>query len=237
MRKAHNTTALSLTLAGLLALAAKVGLAQHAPYNPEINPDNFTTKIDNPFYPLKPGKVYTYQGVTDEGQEINTVEVTHSVKVIMGVTCREVIDTVYTNGEVTELTRDWFAQDTLGNVWYFGEDVKEYSGGQLVGTAGSWLAGVDGGLPGIVMEADPQVGDQYRQEYLKHVAEDMAEVLSLDGEAAVLAGTFTGCVVTKDFSPLERRVIENKWYARDIGLVKSMNVKGGTDISELVSVK
>ncbi len=107
----------------------------------------------------------------------------------------------------------------------------------VVGTAGSWLAGVNGGLPGIVMEADPQVGDLYRQEYLQGVAEDMAEVLSLDGTAAVPYGTFTGCVVTKDFSPLERKVVENKWYARGIGLVKSMNVKGGTDISELVSVK
>ncbi len=105
-------------------------------------------------------------------------------------------------------------------------------------TARSWLAGVNGGLPGIVMEADPQVGDLYRQEYLKGVAEDMAEVLSLDGIAEVPygAGTYTGCVVTKDFSPLERRVIENKWYARGIGLVKSMNVKGGLDTSELISV-
>ncbi len=96
---------------------------------------------------------------------------------------------------------------------------------------------MDGGLPGIVMEADPQVGDLYRQEYLKRVAEDMAEVLSLDGIATVPYGTFTGCVVTKDFSPLERRVVENKWYARGIGLVKSMNVKGGIDTSELISVK
>ena len=237
MRNAATTTAVSLTLAGLMALVAGVGLAQQAPYNPEIDPANFTTKIDNPFYPLKRGKVYTDQGVTDAGQEVNTVEVTHSERVIMGVTCVEVIDTVFTNGELTELTHDWFAQDTQGNVWYFGEDVKEYSSGVVVSTAGSWLAGVDGGLPGIVMEANPQVGDQYRQEYLKHVAEDMAEVLSLDGNATVPAGTFTGCVVTKDFSPLERKVIENKWFARGIGLVKSMNVKGGTDTSELVSVR
>ena len=236
MRRTPTTTAASLILAGIGTLVAGIGLAQQGQYNPSIDPANFTTKIDNPFYPLKPGRVYTYQGVTDAGQEINTVEVTHDTRVIMGVTCREVIDDVYTNGELTEHTLDWFAQDLQGNVWYFGEDVKEYSGGVVVSTSGSWLAGVDGGLPGIVMEANPQVGDQYRQEYLKHVAEDLAEVLSLDGSATVLAGTFTGCVVTKDFSPLERRVIENKWYARDIGLVKSMNVKGGTDISELVSV-
>ena len=237
MRRAPTKTAISLTLAGLVALVGGVGLAQSGPYNPEIDPANFTTKIDNPFYPLKPGKVYTYQGVTDAGQELNTVEVTHSTRVLMGVTCVEVIDTVLTNGELEERTHDWFAQDKRGNVWYFGEDVKEYANGVVVSTAGSWLAGVNGGLPGIVMEANPQVGDQYRQEYLKGVAQDVAEVLNLDGIATVPAGAFTGCVVTKDFSQLERKVIENKWFARDIGLVKSMNVKGGTDTAELVSVR
>ena len=237
MRRSPITPAVSLTLTILGVLVCGIGRAQSGPYNPRIDPANFTTRIDNPFYPLKPGRVYTYQGVTDAGQERNTVEVTHSTRVLMGVTCVEVIDTVFTNGVLEELTHDWFAQDKQGNVWYFGEDVKEYVNGVVVSTAGSWLAGVDGGLPGIVMEADPQVGDQYRQEYRKGVAQDVAEVISLDGSATVPAGTFTGCVVTKDFSQLERKVIENKWFARGIGLVKSTNVKGGTDFSELVSVK
>ena len=237
MPKALAATGMSFMLAGIVVLVCGAGLTQDGQYNPQIDPANFTTKIDNPFYPLKPGKTYTYQGVTDAGQELNTVEVTHSTRVLMGVTCVEVIDTVFTNGELEELTHDWFAQDSQGNVWYFGEDVKEYVNGVVVSTEGSWLAGVDGGLPGIVMEASPQVGDQYRQEYLKGVAQDVAEVLSLDGSAAVPAGTFTGCVVTKDFSQLERKVTENKWFARGIGLVKSMNVKGGTDTAELVSVR
>ncbi|HYK92024.1 MAG TPA: hypothetical protein VE398_24870 [Acidobacteriota bacterium] len=224
-------------LAPLLVLVCGVGLAQRAPYNPVIVPDDFTTKIDNPFYPLRRGTTYTYAGVSDAGNELNTVEVTHSTRVLMGVTCVEVIDTVFVNGALEELTHDWFAQDEQGNVWYFGEDARQFLNGQQVGTEGSWLAGVNGGLPGIVMEANPQVGDLYRQEYLKGVAEDMAEVLSLQGSVSVPYGSFTNCVVTKDFSPLERKVIENKWYARGIGLVKSMNVKGGIDTSELVSVK
>lgn len=237
MRRAQIIVAVVFILAMLTILNGGVGFAGNEPYNPVIDPDNFTTKIDNPFFPLKPGTIYTYKGVTDAGEELNTVEVTHSTRVLMGVTCVEVIDTVFVDGALEELTHDWYAQDLEGNVWYFGEDARQYSNGQLVGTAGSWLAGVNGGLPGIVMEAHPQVGDVYRQEYLKRVAEDMAEVLSLDGEANVPYGTFTGCVVTKDFSPLERRFVENKWYARGIGLVKSMMVKGGTDVSELVSIK
>jgi len=237
MRRFGIIAAVSPVFAVLLAVAFTLAQAQHAPYNPAIDPEDFTTKIDNPYYPLKPGKIYTYQGVTDAGQELNTVEVTHSTRVLMGVTCLEVIDTVFLEGTLEELTHDWFAQDKQGNVWYFGEDARQFSNGQQVGTEGSWLAGVNGGLPGIVMEANPQVGDLYRQEYLKGVAEDMAEVLSLDGTASVPFGTFTDCVVTKDFSPLEKKVVENKWFAKGIGLVRSMNVKGGIDTSELVSVK
>jgi hypothetical protein len=237
MRRVYTIAVVTFILAIFVVLVGDVGLAKNKPYNPVIDPANFTTKIDNPFYPLKPGTTYTYKGLTDAGEELNTVEVTHSTRVLMGVTCVEVIDTVFVNGALEELTHDWYAQDLEGNVWYFGEDAKQYSNGVLVDTAGSWLAGVDGGLPGIVMEADPEVGDLYRQEYLRRVAEDMAEVLSLDGVANVPYGTFTGCIVTKDFSPLERRVVENKWYARSIGFVKSVTVKGGHDISELVSVK
>jgi hypothetical protein len=237
MRRVYTIAVVAFILAIFVVLVGDVGLAKNKPYNPVIDPANFTTKIDNPFYPLKPGTTYTYKGLTDAGEELNTVEVTHSTRVLMGVTCVEVIDTVFVNGALEELTHDWYAQDLEGNVWYFGEDAKQYSNGVLVDTAGSWLAGVDGGLPGIVMEADPEVGDLYRQEYLRRVAEDMAEVLSLDGVANVPYGTFTGCIVTKDFSPLERRVVENKWYARGIGFVKSVTVKGGHDISELVSVK
>lgn len=215
-------------LAFVLALTLPVLADSSGKYNPVIDPANFRTKINNPFYPLKPGTIYTYSGVTDVGEELNTVEVTHSTRVLMGVTCVEVIDTVFVNGALEELTHDWYAQDLEGNVWYFGEDAKQYSNGVLVGTAGSWLAGVNGGLPGIVMEAEPQIGDLYRQEYLRRVAEDMAEVPY---------GTFTDCVITKDFSPLERKAVENKWYARGIGLVKSMTVKGGLDTSELVSIE
>ena len=155
----------------------------------------------------------------------------------MGVTCVEAIDTVFVNGTLEELTRDWYAQDEQGNVWYFGEDAKRFENGVLVGTAGSWLAGVNGELPGILMEADPRVGDLYRQECLKGVAEDMAEILSLDGIVSVPYGSFAGSVVTKDFSPLERESVQNKWYARGVGLVKSMDIRGGLDTTDLLSVK
>src|SRR5258706_6567789 len=100
-----------------------------------------------------------------------------------------------TDGTVLEDTYDYFAQDQAGNVWYFGEDTKAYSG-KDVSTLGSWLTGVNCAKPGIVMEADPKVGDSYRQEYLPGEAEDMGEIVSLDETITVPYGTFDHCVET-----------------------------------------
>lgn len=228
---------LILAMSVILAALGGSGAAESKKYNPVIIPGNFSTTIDNPFFPLIPGTIFTYKGPTEEGEETDVVEVTHSTRVIMGVTCVEVLDSVFLNGCLSEQTLDWYAQDNLGNVWYFGEDTKEFVNGVIVSTAGSWLAGVDGGLPGMVMEADPQVGDTYREEYLKKVAEDMATVLSLNGTAQVPYGSFTDCLVTGNFTRLEKKVVENKWYARGIGMVRSELVQGGLEISELVSIK
>jgi hypothetical protein len=173
----------SIVVAGLVGavLAAWIhgGESIRAATPPVIDPANYVAKIDNPFNPLKPHSTYTYTGVTADGQERDTVEVTSQTKVIMGVTCVVVLDTAFVNGELSELTYDFFAQDKQGNVWYFGEDTKEYSGGVVVSTEGTWEAGVNGALPGIVMEAHPQIGDVYQQENAKRVAQDTAEVLKI----------------------------------------------------------
>jgi hypothetical protein len=205
-------------------------------YRPVIDPANFTAQIDNPLFPLSPRTSYTYRGMTDQGEELDTVEVTRQTRVVMGVTCVVVHDTAFVNGALAEDTFDYFAQDKQGNVWYFGEDTKEYQNGVVVSTEGSWEAGVDGAQPGIVMEAHPQVGDVYRQEFSKKVALDMAEVLSTAETVTVPFGTFAGCLMTKDFSRLDKKVVEYKWYAPGVGFVKSTTVQGGTDTSELVNV-
>ena len=236
MKSPRALAVLSVAVSIVIFTLSPVVLAKNAPYNPVIDPDDFTSRIDNPFFPLKPGTIYTYEGMTDAGPELNTVEVTHSTRVIMGVPCVEVIDTVLVGGVLEELTLDWYAQDEDGNVWYFGEDSRQYSGGVQVGTEGSWVAGVGGALPGITMEAHPRVGDIYRQEYLRRVAEDMAEVLSLSGSVAVPYDLFDECVVTKDYSPLDRKSIENKWYARGVGCVRSKaKTPDGPEVSVLVT--
>jgi hypothetical protein len=206
-------------------------------YNPKIDPAEFTTEIDNPFMPLRPGTRWVYKGVGDEGEtERNVVEVTDETKKVMGVTVVVVRDTVSVDGKVAEDTLDWFAQDADGNVWYFGEDTREIEDGKTVSTEGSWEAGVNGALPGIAMEADPQVGDTYRQEYYKGEAEDTGEVLSLDEQVSVPYGSYDGVLKTEDLNPFEPKIVENKYYAKGVGFVMEETVKGGSERTELVQV-
>ena len=206
-------------------------------YEPDIDPASFTTTIDNPYLPFERGNRWRYEGVDDEGEkETIVVEVTRETKVVMGVRCVVVRDTVRVGDELVEDTYDWYAQDADGNVWYFGEDTKEYEDGEVASTEGSWQAGVDGAQPGIVMLADPKVGDEYQQEFLEGEAEDRGEVLRFLERLEVAAGAFTDIVVTKDFTPLEPDVVEHKYFARGIGLVREETVEGGSDRADLVEV-
>jgi len=202
----------------------------------KINPADFSSVINNQYFTLTPGTTFIYQGKTGGGNETNEVYVSHQTKKILGVTCIEVRDRVTIDNELAEETFDWYAQDKNGNVWYFGEAAKEYKKGAVIGTKGSWEAGVGGAEPGIIMEAKPKIGDSYRQEYYKGEAEDMAEVLSLSESATVPYGSFQNCLKTKDFSQLEPSVIENKYYAPGVGMVLSVMIKGGSDRLELVSI-
>jgi hypothetical protein len=163
----------------------------------------------------------------------NVITVTRDTKVIRGVRCVAVRDTVTREGRVAEDTYDYFAQDDRGNVWYFGEATRETSASGKVSTKGSWEAGIRGALPGLIMPADPRPGQPYRQEYAPGEAEDMGQVVARDETVKVPAGTFADCVKTREWSKIERGT-ENKWYAKGVGFVRSESPEGG--VSELVSV-
>jgi hypothetical protein len=145
----------------------------------------------------------------------------------MGVRCLVIRDVVTSNTELVEKTVDWYAQDKAGNVWYFGEQTAEYKNGAVTSTAGTWEAGVDGALPGIVMKAAPKVGDAYRQEYRPGVAEDFAQVLKIDGTTSTPAGSWTGVVVTRDTDLLDVSKDEQKSYAPGVGFVGSDGMVNG----------
>jgi hypothetical protein len=209
-------------------------------YDPEIDPDDFVDIDDiianpNPYYPLTPGTCRVYEAETEEGTEVIEVCVTDDVREILGVNCVVVRDTVTLDGELIEDTFDWFAQDTEGNVWYFGELSMEFEDGELVSLEGSWEAGEDGAKPGIIMWANPQVGDVFRQEFFLGEAEDMGEILALDQAVTVPYGSFQNCVMTKDYTPIEPDVEENKYYAQGVGVVLEVDVESGERV-ELIDV-
>jgi hypothetical protein len=201
----------------------------------ELDPADFTGPIDNPYWPMAPGSKWVYNEIDADGTELVVeVTVTNETKTILGIDAVVVHDVVTEDGEVKEDTFDWYAQDDDGNVWYLGEDTKEYEGGEVVSTEGSWEAGVDGAQPGVIMPAEPYVGLIYRQEYLEGEAEDHAEVLSLDEHVEVPFGTFDNVLQTKDYTPLEPGLVEHKFYAQGVGPVLAEIVSGGTGREELV---
>jgi hypothetical protein len=207
-------------------------------YDPVIDPANFVAVIDNPLNPLIPGTTFIYEGPGDTGFEHDEVTVTDKTREILGVTCVEVHDVVTVDGELEEDTLDWFAQDKDGNVWYFGENTRSFADGLVVSIEGSFIAGEDGAKPGIIMEAHPQVGDVYRQEFLLGEAEDLGEVLDLNATVTVPAfpDPLAGCLETRDFSPLEPGADEHKFYAPGKGNVLTIDIPTGNRL-ELKEIK
>jgi hypothetical protein len=216
-----------------LGACSKLGAAR---YHPSIDPANFVAKIDNPFFPLVPGTTFVYEGQTPDGLEHDEFAVTHNTRAILGVTCTEVHDTVTTNGVLTEDTLDWFAQDTTGNVWYFGENTHELADGLISTIEGTFRGGIDDAQPGIVMEAHPAIGDFYRQEFDLGNAEDFAEVVGLSASVTVPYGSFTNCLDTRETTPLEPDLHEHKFYAAGIGNVLETDEDTGAR-TELIAVK
>ncbi len=203
----------------------------------KLDPADFTTNIDNPYLPMSPGNKWVYRETGAGGPELRVeVTVTDRTRMIAnGIQARVVHDVVTENGQLVEVTDDWYAQDSAGNVWYLGEDTAEYENGKVKTRSGSFEAGVDGAQPGIIMPANPQDGMAYRQEYYEGEAEDRAEVLSTDEQVETPFGHFEGALMTKDLVPLEPKVSEYKLYARDVGPVLTVKTSGGSGREELVS--
>lgn len=203
------------------------------PYAPAVDAANFSDPQPNPYFPLEPGVMSVFEG----GDERVEVTVTGQTRVILGITATVITDQVFVGGELVEDTVDWYATDNFGNVWYLGEETAEYENGEVVTTAGSWEAGVDDAEPGIIMLADPQIGDAYRQEFYAGEAEDVAEIYALDQTVTVPAGSYEGVLVTEDWSLLDPDVRERKWYAPGIGVVFEGIVAGGSGTLSLVEIR
>jgi hypothetical protein len=217
--------------------AAAAGALPHGGEPFALDPANFTTEIDNPYWPMKPGTRWKYREIDADGDPLDVVVVVtnDTKKLANGITGRVVRDTVSQDGEIVEDTFDWYAQDRDGNIWYLGEDTAEFDQGVVVTKDGSWEAGVDNALPGVALPANPQPGMKYRQEYYAGHAEDNGEVLSVTEETEVPFGKFTEVLMTKDTSAIDTTLVENKFYAKGVGPVQTVDLTGGGH-EELISV-
>jgi hypothetical protein len=221
---------------GAAARPAPPSWLLHGAYEPSIEPANFVSKIDNPYFPLLPGTAFHYKGYSGDTAQTDDMVVTHQTKQILGITCTVVRDTVSEQGKAVERTFDWYAQDKHGNVWYMGEDSLELKNGRLVRASDSWKSGVNGGKPGIIMEGRPKAGDVYRQEYYPPGgALDQARVLGTAPTVKVPAGTYRHSLDTVEYSPVEPQ-LEKKFYARGVGEVQEQVIRGGHERFQLVRV-
>jgi hypothetical protein len=202
----------------------------------ELDPADFTTRIDNRYWPMKPGSRWVYRETDSEGtvQRVVVTVLRKTKRIANGIEARVVHDVVSEGGEPVEDTFDWYAQDSAGNIWYMGEDTTEYENGKPVSTEGSFEAGVDGAQAGVVVPAKPEPGLTYRQEYYAGQAEDQGEIIGVDKQAEVPFGHFTNVLMTEDTNPLEPKVLEFKFYAPGVGPVLAVSVSGGSDREELL---
>jgi hypothetical protein len=206
-------------------------------YEPMLDPYNFVSVIDNPYFPLPVGRVLVYRGVRDGRKQTDTVTVTNQTKVLEGITGTTVTDVAKTpGGRLLEKTTDWYAQDKPGNVWYLGENTAAYERNGHVDRSGSWQAGVNDGEPGIIMLANPQVPDAYRQEFLKGEAEDTAWITGRGGSVTVPYGTVHHVLTSLEHTVLEPKVVDMKVYAPGLGIVTERALAGGQEVAKLVKV-
>jgi len=203
---------------------------------PVFDPSNFVTVIDNPYFPLPVGRTLVYEGMKDGQTQIDTVTVTAQTRLIDGIVATVVSDVATHDGALLEKTFDYYAQDGQGNVWYVGEDTTAFLPHGKTDTSGSWMSGVNGAVPGIIMEAHPQVPDAYRQEFLPGEAEDTAWVVQVGGTVTVPYGKLRNVLVTLEATRLEPGNYDKKVYAPGLGIVLEDAITGPPETARLVSV-
>jgi hypothetical protein len=205
-------------------------------YAPVLDPANFVTVIDNPYFPLPVGRKLVYRGTKDGQSQIDTVTVTDQTRVILGITTTVVNDVATHNGTVLEKTFDFYAQDNQSNVWYLGEDTTAFLPNGKADTSGSFVAGVDGAQPGIIMEANPQIPDAYRQECFAGEAEDTAWVVANSGSLKIPYGNVHNILTTLEATRIEPGAYDQKVYGPGIGIISEQALTGPNEYAQLVSV-
>jgi hypothetical protein len=187
---------------------------------PSPAPTDFVRGVDNPWFPLAPGTRWTYDRYSSTGSETLTATALPAPRVVDGVTTTAVQWEVLRPGRPSAtLAVRWYAQDTAGNVWWFGQRVTRNAPPVDLLATRSWAAGRNGAQAGLVVSAAPRVGDGYVNGSQPGVVESRSTVASVDASVALASRTYRGTVSTRDLSPLEPTRQVQSFYARGIGLV------------------
>src|SRR4051794_37396200 len=243
----HHVTVIAgtvgLALLATAAAAAPASYAGSAPARTAIHrhhpaPSHFTRgRVDNRWFPLKPGTKYVYRGSEDGDGTKDVLIATYRTTLVDGVTCRVVFDRVWTNGRLSERTHDFYAETKRGTVWYFGENTATLDRhGHVQSREGSFRSGVDGAEAGIFMTVHPHRGPSFRQEDLPGHAEDIFTVVRRGAHVVVPLMDTHHALLTREHTPLEPGVVDHKYYVRDIGTVRELTVKGGNESLKLVAI-
>ena len=229
--KALVVTVAALVAGGLFAIPGA------PPATAGVDPAQFTSPVANPYFPLKPGTVFVYRGSEDRQKLVEHLRVTHKTRKIEGVKTIVISDVLFSNGRLNEATHDFYADDNKGNTWYFGEATATYDKqGHVKSREGSWLAGRNGGVAGLIMTANPRPTDAYRQEFLKGHAEDQAWIVANHETTRVPYGRVRDVVRSYEWTRLEPNVVSLKLYAPHLGIVMEKDVAGGSEFMQLVAV-
>ena len=180
--------------------------------------NTFVSPIDNPFFPLPVGRVWNYEGTENGADLALRITVLDETETVAGVQTRVLEEREWEDGELIEVSRNYFAQTAGGTVCYFGEAVDIYEGGGIVSHDGAWRADDANSKPGIFMPADPMVGQAYQQEIAPGIAEDEAKILRRGETVTTPAGSYSDTIRIKDQNPIDGDSGE-KVYVRDVGLV------------------
>ncbi len=186
----------------------------------------FSATGSNPYFILEPNyRQVLVANESDAGAEL-TITVLNETREVNGTETRVVEERETENGELVEISRNFFAIcDETNSVFYFGEEVDDYDNGAIVGHGGAWLAGEGDNKAGLIMSGTVLLGAKYYQEIAPNIAVDRAEVIETDGELVVPAGSFDDVLVVAESNPLEPGVEELKYYAPGVGLLQDEDLK------------
>jgi len=222
-----------LLLIALLALAAVVVPACDDDDDDDddddslgFDPADFQSTVDSPYFALAPGTIKTFAGSDGEAELEVTTTVMAGTTDIAGVACTVLVETEYEDGELVEISINWFAQEiATGDAYYFGEEVDEYEDGEITGHEGAWKVGEDTDMPGLIFPGDPQLGDVFNPESVPDLAEESAEIVEIGLDYSTPFGDFSD-VIRVEETDIASGEVEWKLYAPGVGLIAEVYEEG-----------